>query len=372
MPPLSRPTAFSYALFFVLFVLVAALHLTTPFVAVMFSYLALNRLNFANRKWLAVLLFLVLIAVGSYGFVLFARRAYIELPKIVGTVVPALSHYATAHGIELPFEDVASLRDYVLSSVQDAMGLVGNFATVTAKQFIFLLIGIVVAVGIFLNPELDPDRAKHPLALYSVYSEAVAERFRMFYRSFRTVIGAQVIISAINTFATSLFVLATGMRYAVVVIILTFLCGLLPVIGNLLSNTLIIGIALTISPRLAVWALVFLVVIHKLEYFLNSKIIGARIRYPMWLTLLALILGERLLGIAGIILAPVILNFIKLETTRAEVVPVTAVPVTLPDGSIGLTTLEIAPGAVVDGSLRAPLPAVSPSGTATVGPVRGG
>ena len=47
----------------------------------------------------------------------------------------------------------------------------------------------------------------------------------------------------------------------------------------------------------------------------------------------------------------------------------TSVPVTLPDGSTGLTTLEIAPGAVVDGSLRAPLPAVSTSGTATVGPV---
>ena len=116
------------------------------------------------------------------------------------------------------------------------------------------------------------------------------------------------------------------MRYSVVVIILTFLCGLLPVIGNLMSNTLIVGVALTISPRLAVWALVFLVVIHKFEYFLNSKIIGARIRYPMWLTLLALILGERLLGIAGIILAPVILNFIKVETTRAEFVPASSVP----------------------------------------------
>ena len=349
MPPLPRPTAFSYALFFVLLVLIGALHLTTPFVVVMFAYLALNRLdaglrriNLTRHKWLAVALFLVVTAVVSYGFIHFARRAYNVLPPIVDKAIPALNHFAADHGVELPFEDMPGLRDYVKDSVRDALGFVGSFAFVITKQFIILLIGIVVAVGIFLNPELDPDRARHPLAVYSVYAEAVAERFRMFYRSFRTVIGAQVMISAINTFATSLFVLTTGMRYAVVVIILTFLCGLLPVIGNLISNIIIVIVALTISPKLAIWALVFLVVIHKLEYFLNSKIIGGRIRYPMWLTLLALILGERLLGIAGIILAPVVLNFIKVETTRAEVVPKGR-----PDGGNG-HAVE-APRAVVPG-----------------------
>jgi predicted PurR-regulated permease PerM len=61
------------------------------------------------------------------------------------------------------------------------------------------------------------------------------------------------------------------------------------------------------------------VVIHKLEYFLNSKIIGRRIRNPLWLTLLALILGEKLLGLPGMILAPVVLNYIRMEASRIEV-----------------------------------------------------
>lgn len=42
--------------------------------------------------------------------------------------------------------------------------------------------------------------------------------------------------------------------------------------------------------------------LHKLEYFLNSKIIGDRIKNPVWLTLLALIIGERFMGIPGMIL----------------------------------------------------------------------
>jgi predicted PurR-regulated permease PerM len=36
----------------------------------------------------------------------------------------------------------------------------------------------------------------------------------------------------------------------------------------------------------------------------------------MWLTLLGLLIGERLGGIPGMILAPVILNYLKLEGAR--------------------------------------------------------
>ena len=100
---------------------------------------------------------------------------------------------------------------------------------------------------------------------------------------------------------------------------LTFLCGLLPIIGNVISNTLIVFVAFTISPPMALVSLVFLVVIHKLEYFLNSKIIGDRIKNPMWLTLLGIVLGEKLMGIPGMILAPVVLHYIKIEASKAKI-----------------------------------------------------
>jgi predicted PurR-regulated permease PerM len=104
----------------------------------------------------------------------------------------------------------------------------------------------------------------------------------------------------------------------VVVIGVTFLCGLIPVLGNLVSNTVIVGIGFTVSPKMAFSALVFLVVIHKLEYFLNSKIIGQRIRNPLWLTLLALVLGEKLMGLPGMILAPVVIHYLKVEASSIE------------------------------------------------------
>jgi predicted PurR-regulated permease PerM len=101
-----------------------------------------------------------------------------------------------------------------------------------------------------------------------------------------------------------------------VLIGITFLCGLLPIIGNLISNTIIVGVAFTIAPQTALTALVFLVVLHKFEYFLNSKIVGDRIQNPMWLTLIGIVVGEKLMGIPGMILAPVLLHYIKVEGKR--------------------------------------------------------
>jgi predicted PurR-regulated permease PerM len=152
--------------------------------------------------------------------------------------------------------------------------------------------------------------------LFIAVTDEIKIRFRSFYESFETVMGAQLAISAINTVLTTVFVLVISLKYAALVIGLTFLCGLLPIVGNLISNWIIVGIAFTISPRIAIAALDQEDVPHKLEYFLNSKIIGDRIKNPVWLTLLALIIGERFMGIPGMILAPVVLHYIKVETSR--------------------------------------------------------
>jgi predicted PurR-regulated permease PerM len=310
----------SYGMFAVTLILVAGLHLATPFLTVLFSYLALSKLHFWRNKWIAVGVFLILVAAAFFGFVLFLKLAFVALPDIVSTSIPVVVRFATQHGIELPFTDIESLKALALDSVRETLGFLGNFAKIATKEFVFLLIGIVVAVGIFINPALDwdSDHGGVPANLYSLYCAKISDRFRLFYKSFETVIGAQVVISVINTVLTAVFAYTCSLRHASVLVILTFICGLLPVVGNLVSNTIVVGIAFTVSPKLAGWALLFLVVIHKLEYFLNSRIIGSRIKHPMWLLLLALLLGERLMGIGGIILAPVLLHFVKTAALRVE------------------------------------------------------
>ncbi len=315
---MQKPVAISYGVFALLLVLVAALHLGTPFIAALFCYLALTKLAFLGKKWIALTLFLVVVAAAFSGFVFFLKRAFVALPEIAETAIPIVVRFAEQHGIELPFTDIDSLRGVTLESVRATLGDLGNYVKIATKEFVFLVIGVVIAVGIFFNPDFEAKRQKGRTKpnLYTFYTARIKERFSSLYQSFETVMGAQIIISAINSALTAIFVYAVGLRYGSLVIILTFVCGLMPIVGNLISNTIIIGIAFTMSPSLAGWAFVFLVVIHKLEYFLNSRIVGSRIDHPMWLTLLALIIGERLMGLSGIILAPVVLSFLKVEMKK--------------------------------------------------------
>src|SRR5262245_25610542 len=69
-------------------------------------------------------------------------------------------------------------------------------------------------------------------------------------------------------------------------------------------STTIVGLSLSIYVAAA--ALVFLVIIHKLEYFLNARIVGSRINARAWELLLAMIVLEAAFGIAGLIAAPIL------------------------------------------------------------------
>jgi len=318
---MTKSTKISYVLIALLLLIVCVMHLATPFITVLFSYFALRKLRFGRRgKTLAVVLFLILVAALGTGAFIFVKQAYVAIPKIVSTTVPTILEQARLYGIELPFSDYAGLKAFVGESLGEQLADIGKYATEAVITIASLIIGIVVAVSLFLDArfQLEPEKQAIDDNIYASVWKEVGARFKIFYHSFDTVMGAQIVISAINTTLTSAFLLWNGFPHIPVIIVLTFLCGLLPIIGNLISNTLIVGVAFTLSPNTALWSLVFLVVLHKLEYFLNSKVIGDRIKNPMWLTLLGLIIGETLMGIPGMILAPVVLHYIKVEASKSR------------------------------------------------------
>jgi len=324
---MSTSTRVSYGVLAFTIVLAGFLHLGAPLLVVLFSYFALRQLYcLAKRKWLALVLFLIVVAGIAAAAVYFARAVIHALPDVAETSIPSASAWAQQRQIELPFTDFESLRTVVIDALKEEAHYlqdVAHFARSTGAALVFSILGIVAAGSLFLKTGLDPYRSTHAVKnnLYSISCDEVSTRFRGFYRSFATVMGAQITISLINTILTAIFVFAVRLPQAPLIIAITFVCGLVPIVGNLVSNTIIVFIALTISLKLAIGALVFLVLIHKLEYFLNSKIIGSRIRNPVWLTLIALIIGERLMGIPGLILAPVVLNYLRVEMLTVEVSP---------------------------------------------------
>ena len=144
-------------------------------------------------------------------------------------------------------------------------------------------------------------------------------RVRRFGESFRQIIVAQFWISLFNTSLTAIFLLVVlpltdnRLPYSMALLLLTFVTGLIPIVGNLICNTVLTLVGLSVSPAVALACLVFLVLIHKAEYFINAKVIGHRTRMGVWELLAVMFVMEAIFGPAGLVAAPLFYAYAKQE-----------------------------------------------------------
>ena len=152
---------------------------------------------------------------------------------------------------------------------------------------------------------------------------ALTGRFTLFEQSFGAVVFAQLRIATINTMFTGIYLLvvlpAIGapLPLAVTLVAFTFVASLIPVVGNLVSNTVIVVVSLTQGLWITVLSLAFLVAIHKFEYFLNAKIVGSRIQARAFELLAVMLLFEATFGLGGLVMAPIVYAYAKAELRAA-------------------------------------------------------
>ncbi|WP_199098937.1 AI-2E family transporter [Dyella sp. ASV21] len=181
-----------------------------------------------------------------------------------------------------------------------------------ARVFVHILIGMVLGAIVALS-RARPAHQVGPLA------SALGLRAQRLAEAFHNIVFAQIKISLLNTAFTAVFllgvlpVLGIHIPLAKTLVVVTFIVGLLPVIGNLVSNTAITIAGLSISLSVGVAALGFLILIHKLEYFLNARIVGGQIRARAWELLVAMLVMEAAFGLAGLIAAPIFYAYLKSE-----------------------------------------------------------
>jgi predicted PurR-regulated permease PerM len=175
-----------------------------------------------------------------------------------------------------------------------------------------------VVIGMVIGGLASLSEARHGAELRPL-SQALRARAGYLGQAFRRVVFAQIRISALNTTLTSIYLIfvlpafGVDLPFVKTIIAVTFLAGLLPILGNLISNTVIVLVSLSVSLYAALGALVFLIFIHKLEYFVNARIIGGQIFARAWEILLAMVVMESMFGIPGVIAAPIYYAYLKRE-----------------------------------------------------------
>lgn len=217
---------------------------------------------------------------------------------------PWLKDHIPAGAIAIKETITAWLREHALQAQT-----IGQQA---GRTIIHMLIGMSIGAMAALYDATTPPNYR-PLAA------ALHQRLVNLHNAFRRIVFAQVRIAAINAVFTAIYLMVVlplaGVHLPLTktMVAITFFAGLLPVVGNLISNTVIVIVGLSHSLSVALASLVFLIVIHKLEYFLNAKIIGLQINARAWELLTAMLMMEAIFGIPGVIAAPVFYAYAKQE-----------------------------------------------------------
>ncbi len=213
--------------------------------------------------------------------------------------------------------NAGDVRDSLTGWLREHAAELQRIGKETGHILAHVLIGMVIGGMVALREACDRQS-------YGPLGNALAERLFRMGEAFRRIVFAQVRISLINTAFTAVYLAGVLPLFGVhlpltkTMIVVTFLAGLLPVIGNLISNTIIFVVSLAHSPNVAMSSLGFLVVIHKLEYFLNARIVGAQISAKAWELLLAMLVMESAFGLPGLVAAPICYAWLKdeLKTRR--------------------------------------------------------
>lgn len=214
---------------------------------------------------------------------------------------------------------LTEIKDTFFTLLKENITTLKHTGTELMHNFATMIIGMVVGILVSLN-------RLHHSQYQPVFKHAMLKRIQNLSISFKNVVFAQVKISAINTMLFMLYahvflpIFDVQLPFSKTLTILTFIFGLIPIVGNLVTNTLITLAGLTVSVSVAAMSLGYLIFIHKLEYFINAKIIGTKIRAKSWEVLLAMLISESIFGFAGLIAAPIFYAYIKLELQEAKLI----------------------------------------------------
>lgn len=310
-----------------LWVAVLSLRLTPALFAALITYggthtlaavLRRRRPAMKHAEGIALVAILVVLGLAIAALVEWGSDARGSLPQLLQQMAVILEQLRSTLPASLADHLPASidaLRDAAVQWLRSHATQVQIWGGHTLRGLGYVIAGVVIgAMGAMqLSPRMTASSAgaAGPLAM------ALRQRFDELVDSFSNVVFAQLRIAALNAVLTAIFLMGImplvgrPIPMAGTLVVVTFFTGLIPVLGNLISNTVIVIIALSSSLFDAGLALGWLVLIHKLEYFVNAHIIGNRIRAKAWELLIVMLLMEALFGLAGLVCAPIIYAQIK-------------------------------------------------------------
>ena len=255
-------------------------------------------------RWLAILVLYVAIlgTLVGIGFLIVpplarqARQLWSELPAMRDSALQFLAGY----GIE--FDWRSAVAEAPLGGSSDAVGAVFG-AAVGVAGGIFGLITILI-LTFYLLVEADDLRT----AMLRLFPAARRARVAAASRDITIKVSAwlvgQLLLGAVIGGSTAIALWLMGIPFFYVLALIAGIGELIPVVGPILAAVPALAVASTVSLKKALVVLVFFVIQQQVEnHLLVPKIMERQVGVSAVTVIVALLIGGKLLGIMGAILA---------------------------------------------------------------------
>lgn len=327
--------------FSIFFLILMQIHLMSAVIAGLLTYTLTIKLDdflskkmarFSNKsKLLSVLLLssliLVIFAGGFwYLFTWFVGLAKhpaetmdsikLLVDKLSTTLPDALRSYLPDNTEEIKNSLIAYLKEHIF-----------YLQNMIARMFHILIIIIVgMIIGLILGFQANKRNIEEKRQNQTKLTKALSGCLDRLVLVFQYVAISQVLISLFNAIMTAIFlfvvlpIFGVALPFSKSLVLATFVFGLIPIIGNLVVNVLMFFVAFTVSFKVAIVVIVYLIVIHKFEYVLNARIVGKKIQAGICELLIAMLFLETLFGFIGLVFAPIFYAFLKLSLKETKLI----------------------------------------------------
>ena len=276
----------------------------------------------------AGIVLLIIYVVVIFLFVLFAAQNTPVIMRQLGDVAVSFGRFDfymfitdIDPGLAWLGEQI-DINEYIVRGAEAIVTGIANLSGVALNFLIALILSFLFVL----------ERKKIGMIGDSIKDSRIAYIYRYimlfagsFCYTFGKVMKVQVVIAAINCAIStaSLSIIGGFERYLMVLSIMIFILGLIPVAGVFISLVPLTIIAFNVGGIMkVVVVLIMIAVIHCIEaYFLNPKLMSRRTSLPVSLVFVVLIISERYLGawgmLIGVPLFIYILNVLNINYRRA-------------------------------------------------------
>ena len=266
---------------------------------------------------LAPLLWIAIALTQSRGFLTELPHQYKELLDYLANTVLELRSKLPPDLSDMLPQGAAEIQQTIATYLATKAGALASAGKAWLGGLLHAYMGLLIGALAAVRPRIPP---RAPL------TRALQDRVLLLGEAFRQIVAAQFWIALFNTCLTALFLLLIlpavdmALPYTPALILLTFVAGLIPIVGNLFCNVVLTVVGLSVSPTAAAVCLAFLILIHKAEYVINAKVVGQRTHMAVWELLAVMFVAESVFGPAGLVAAPLFYAYLKKELEAAKMV----------------------------------------------------